>query len=142
MEACLGVRHTNSMQFVTVEKLQKSPKSRNCRNHQSRETAEIVRNALTSAHACAEVNKAAHVPVQVFMWLPLSCAHRIFIIETWKGVSGYQKLESQWNVYLRFFLTTGIRLWTIRIMAVSIIKLHSLWPPFIPSSLTPVKFVT
>ena len=29
-----GVRHTNSMQFVTVEKLQKSPKSRNCRNHQ------------------------------------------------------------------------------------------------------------
>ena len=32
MEACLGVRHTNSMQFVTVEKLQKSPKSRNCTN--------------------------------------------------------------------------------------------------------------
>ena len=57
MEACLGVRHTNSMQFVTVEKLQKSPKSRNCRNHQSRETAQIVCNALTSAHACAEVKK-------------------------------------------------------------------------------------
>ena len=57
MEACLGVRHTNSMQFVTVEKLQKSPKSGNCRNHESRETAQIVCNALTSAHACAEVNK-------------------------------------------------------------------------------------
>ena len=30
--------------------------SRNCRNHPSRETAQIVCNALTSAHACAEVN--------------------------------------------------------------------------------------
>ena len=50
MEACLGVRHTNSMQFVTVEKLQKSRKSRNCTN---------LCNALTSAHAlrCAEVSK-------------------------------------------------------------------------------------
>ena len=49
MEACLGVRHTNSMQFVTVEKLQKSRKSRNCTN---------LCNALTSAHALrgAEVN--------------------------------------------------------------------------------------
>ena len=54
-----GLRHTNSMQFVTVEKLQKSPKSRNCRNHQSRETAQIVCNALTSAHACAEVNNTS-----------------------------------------------------------------------------------
>ena len=27
------VRHTNSMQFVMVEELQKSDKSRNCRNH-------------------------------------------------------------------------------------------------------------
>ena len=61
MEACLGVRHTNSMQFVTVEKLQKSPKSRNCRNHESRETAQIVCNALTSAHSCAEVNKVVYM---------------------------------------------------------------------------------
>ena len=44
-----GVRHTNSMQFVTVEKLQKSRKSRNCRNCHGREIAEIVCNALTSA---------------------------------------------------------------------------------------------
>ena len=61
MEACLGVRNTNSMQFVTVEKLQKSPKSRNCRNHESRETAQIVCNALTSANACAEVNNTVTI---------------------------------------------------------------------------------
>ena len=41
----------------------------------------------------------------------------------------------------KFFLTSGTCLWTVHIMAESIIKLHSLWPPFIPSSLTPVKFV-
>ena len=53
-----GGASQNSIKFVTVEKLQKSPKLRNCRNHQSRETAQIVCNALTSAHAlrCAEVN--------------------------------------------------------------------------------------
>ena len=38
---CLGVRHKNSMQFITVEKLQKFGLSP--------ETAEIVCNALTSA---------------------------------------------------------------------------------------------
>ena len=54
MEACLGLRHTNSMQFVTVEKLQKSRKSRNCTNRKSRNCTNLC-NALTSAHACAEV---------------------------------------------------------------------------------------
>ena len=48
MEACLGVRHTIQCN---------SSRSRKCRNHQSRETAQIVCNALTSAHACAEVKK-------------------------------------------------------------------------------------
>ena len=57
MEAYLGLRHTNSMQFVMVEKLQKSPKSRNCTNHQSRETAQIVCNALTSAHGAPRLSK-------------------------------------------------------------------------------------
>ena len=56
-------------------------------------------------------NEAARVPVQVLMWLPCyqhpqgkplnyDLPIRSFIFETWKGVSGDQKLENQWNVYL------------------------------------------
>ena len=63
IEACLGVRHTiqfnsspsrncrnregrETAEIVTVEKLQKSSRSRNCRNRHGRETAEIVCDAL------------------------------------------------------------------------------------------------
>ena len=57
-------------------------------------------------------NKAAHVLVQDFMQLPWyqqqqqgkplydDLPIRSFSFETWKGASGYQTLENQWNVHL------------------------------------------
>ena len=87
MEACLGVRHTNSMQFVMVEKLQKSPKSRNCRNHQSRETAQIVCNALTSAHAlrCAKVEKGR------------SLTRGVLALKIYLGLMGVKDVHETWS---------------------------------------------